>query len=125
VAVDIRQGSPYYGRNVSAVISESKWNQIFIPAGFAQGLVTLEENTAVLYKVSNYYSPEHDMGLLWNDPDLGIDRPVTQDEAMLSDKDLQQKPRFRTCPGILCINIILFRLTWIDWIDRIRGSYSS
>lgn len=98
VAVDIRQGSPYYGRHVSAVISESRWNQIFIPAGFAHGLVTLEENTAVLYKVSNYYSPEHDMGLLWNDPNLGIDWPVTPDEAILSDKDRQQ-PKFQDLPG--------------------------
>lgn len=97
VAVDIRKGSPYYGRYVSAVISESRWNQIFIPAGFAHGLVTLEENTAVLYKVSNYFSPEHDKGLLWNDPDLGINWPVTLDEAILSDKDRQQ-PSFQDLP---------------------------
>ncbi len=97
VAVDIRQGSPYFGQHVSAVISEKKWNQIFIPEGFAHGLVTLEDNTAVLYKVSNYYSPEHDKGLLWNDPDLGIDWQINMEEAILSDKD-QVQPRLRDLP---------------------------
>ena len=61
-----------------------------MPDGFAQGLVTLEPNTEVLYKVSDFYSPEHDKGLLWNDPALGIDWPVSEAEALLSEKDKQQ-----------------------------------
>ena len=90
VAVDLRLGSPTYGRHVSAVISAAEGNQILVPIGFAHGLVTLEPETEVLYKVSSYYSPEHDKGLLWNDPDLGIDWPVSRESAVLSPKDRSQ-----------------------------------
>lgn len=94
VAVDLRRGSPTYGHHVSAVISAKEWNQILVPVGFAHGLLTLEPDTEVLYKVSNYYSPEHDLGLLWNDPALGIAWPVTAADAILSDKDKVQ-PRLQ------------------------------
>jgi len=87
VAVDIRGGSPSYGRHVAVVLSAIDWNQIFIPEGFAHGYCTLEPNTEVLYKVNAYYSPEHDRGLLWNDPALDITWPVTADEALVSDRD--------------------------------------
>jgi dTDP-4-dehydrorhamnose 3,5-epimerase len=87
VAVDIRDGSPSFGRHVAVVLSAADWNQIFIPEGFAHGYCTLEPNTEVLYKVSAYYSPEHDRGLLWNDPALGIAWPVSADEALVSDRD--------------------------------------
>jgi len=87
VAVDLRQGSPTYGRHVSAVISAEAWNQIFVPIGFAHGFCTLTPDTEVVYKVTAPYSPAHDRGLLWNDPALGIDWPVTPEQAILSDKD--------------------------------------
>ncbi|AWU97978.1 dTDP-4-dehydrorhamnose 3,5-epimerase [Azospirillum ramasamyi] len=87
VAVDIRKDSPTFGRHVSAVISAADWNQILVPIGFAHGFCTLEPDTEVIYKVTNYYSAEHDRGLLWNDPALGIDWPVAADKARLSDKD--------------------------------------
>lgn len=97
VAVDLRAGSPTFGRHVSAVISASAWNQILVPVGFAHGLVTLEPSTEVLYKVSNVYAPEHDKGLLWNDPALNIEWPVSEDEALLSPKDRVQ-PRLAELP---------------------------
>ena len=87
VAVDIRKNSPTFGRHVSAVISAADWNQILVPIGFAHGFCTLEPDTEVIYKVTNQYSAEHDRGLLWNDPELGIDWPVAADKARLSDKD--------------------------------------
>ena len=90
VAVDIRAGSPTYGHHVSAVISAENWTQILVPAGFAHGLVTLEPDTEVLYKVTGFYAPEHDKGLLWNDPALGIDWGIDEAEAIVSEKDRRQ-----------------------------------
>ena len=87
IAVDLRQGSPTYGRHVSAVLSAQTWNQILVPIGFAHGFMTLEPDTEVIYKVSNYYAPDHDKGLLWNDPALGISWPIADAEAVLSEKD--------------------------------------
>src|SRR5271169_3486833 len=99
VAVDIRWGSPSFGRHVAAVLSAADWNHIFIPEGFAHGYCTLEPDTEVIYKVSAYYSPEHDRGLLWNDPALGIAWPVSADDALVSDRDrkhpgLSHLPRY-------------------------------
>jgi dTDP-4-dehydrorhamnose 3,5-epimerase len=79
------------------VISASEWNQILVPAGFAHGLLTLESDTEVLYKVTNYYSPQHDFGLLWNDPALAIAWPLDGAEALLSAKDKVQ-PRLADLP---------------------------
>lgn len=90
VAVDVRVGSPSFGRHVSAIISADSWNQIFVPVGFAHGLVTLEPDTDVLYKVSNIYAPERDKGLRWNDPALGIKWPISGSEAILSERDRRQ-----------------------------------
>lgn len=90
VAVDLRHGSPTFGQHVSAVISAEEWNQILVPVGFAHGLRTLEPDTEVIYKVSNFYAPDHDKGLLWNDPALGIDWGIAESAARLSDKDRRQ-----------------------------------
>lgn len=89
VAVDLRQASASYGRHACVVLSAEAWNQVLIPIGFAHGFMTLEPDTEVLYKVSSFYSPECDKGLLWNDPALGIQWPLPADEAVLSDKDLR------------------------------------
>ena len=98
VAVDIRVGSPTYGKHVAVTVSAENWNQIFIPAGFAHGLVTLTPDVEVIYKVSQYYSAAHDKGLLWNDPALGISWPVAADAAHLSEKDKVQ-PRLADLPA--------------------------
>jgi dTDP-4-dehydrorhamnose 3,5-epimerase len=86
VAVDLRQGSPTYGQHVSAVISAAAWNQIYVPGGFAHGFCTLEPETEVLYKVTEFYAPEAEQGLLWNDPALAIDWPANAG-AVLSERD--------------------------------------
>ncbi|MBY0586907.1 dTDP-4-dehydrorhamnose 3,5-epimerase [bacterium] len=89
VAVDIRRGSPTLGKVVTAILSAENWHQFFVPRGFAHGFVTLEANTEVVYKVTDYYSPEHERGILWSDPDLGIDWQVLPSEVVLSQRDTQ------------------------------------
>ena len=90
VAIDLRRSSFSYGRHVSVVLSAAAWNQALVPIGFAHGFMTLEDDTEVVYKVSDYYSPVHDRGLLWNDPALGIQWPVPAEEALLSERDRAQ-----------------------------------
>lgn len=90
VAVDLRHGSPTFGKWVGAVLSADNWHQLLIPKGFAHGFCTLEPDSELLYKVSDYYAPECDRGVAWNDPDIGIDWPVAPEAAVLSDKDAKQ-----------------------------------
>jgi dTDP-4-dehydrorhamnose 3,5-epimerase len=87
VAVDVRLASPSFGKWVAAEISAEAGNQIYIPTGFAHGFCTLEPNTEVSYKVSNFYSRDHEVTVRWNDPALRIAWPVKEGEATLSDKD--------------------------------------
>ncbi|MGB8276732.1 MAG: dTDP-4-dehydrorhamnose 3,5-epimerase [Methylovirgula sp.] len=90
VAVDLRRSSPTYGQHFAIELSAENFKQMFVPIGFAHGFCTIERDTEVLYKVSNYYAPEHDHGLAWDDPALGIAWPVTAEAATLSDKDRRQ-----------------------------------
>jgi dTDP-4-dehydrorhamnose 3,5-epimerase len=85
VAVDIRQGSPTFGEWVGCIISESNKRQLLVPKGFAHGFCTITPHTQVIYKVDSLYSKEHDRGILWSDPELGIDWPMTN--VVLSEKD--------------------------------------
>jgi dTDP-4-dehydrorhamnose 3,5-epimerase len=87
VALDIRRGSPTFGRWEGVVLSASEWNQLFIPKGFAHGFVTLEDETEVLYKVSELYSPEHDCAIRFDDPAVGIDWPIGPGALTVSKKD--------------------------------------
>ncbi|NMO96717.1 dTDP-4-dehydrorhamnose 3,5-epimerase [Paenibacillus lemnae] len=89
VVVDLRKESPGFGQWAGVILSEHNHRQLLVPKGFAHGFYTLVPNTQVLYKVDEYYSPEHDRGILWNDPALGIDWPTSN--PVLSDKD-QQHP---------------------------------
>ncbi len=85
VAVDIRQGSPTYGRWVGVTLSAYPVRMVYVPAGFAHGFCVLSQEADVLYKVTDEYAPELDRGILWNDPDLGIRWPIAN--PVLSDKD--------------------------------------
>ena len=93
VMVDIRKSSPTFGKWVALEVSAEKWNQILVPKGFAHGFMTLVENTEVIYKVTNYYSPEHDRSIRFDDPAIGIDWPIPASGVQLSDKD-QKAPLF-------------------------------
>ena len=86
VGLDIRRSSPTFGRWAGVVLSAEKWNQLYVPEGFAHGFVTLEDDTEVTYKVSAAYSPEHDRSIRFDDPTIGIDWPL-DGEPTLSDKD--------------------------------------
>lgn len=89
VAVDIRKDSPTYGRSVFATLSAQNGTQIFVPKGFAHGFVTLEPDTEVVYKVSDYYSREHERGVRWNDPALAIEWPFRAEAMTIAERDRQ------------------------------------
>jgi dTDP-4-dehydrorhamnose 3,5-epimerase len=86
VSVDIRQGSPTYGHWVGHELTEDNGHQLYVPIGFAHGFLTLHPNSEIVYKCSDYYAPETEGALIWNDPDIGIDWPTTN-ELTISEKD--------------------------------------
>lgn len=93
IVLDLRRSSKTFGKHASFEISSSKFNQILVPKGFAHGFLTLEENTEVFYKVTDYYSPNHDFGINIFDKELNIKLPIENDKIILSQKDLNQ-PKF-------------------------------
>jgi dTDP-4-dehydrorhamnose 3,5-epimerase len=92
VAIDIRKGSPTFGRHVAVELSASNWKQLWIPPGFAHGYLTLEANSEVIYKVTDYWAPECEKGLAWNDPGVGIDWGMPEGQLTLAEKD-RNNPR--------------------------------
>ncbi|CAM1366682.1 dTDP-4-deoxyrhamnose-3,5-epimerase [Tenacibaculum sediminilitoris] len=87
VAVDVRKNSPSYGKHITVELSEENKRQLFIPRGFAHGFVTLSKEAVFAYKVDNWYAPEYDSGIIWNDTTLNIDWKINSKEVILSSKD--------------------------------------
>ena len=93
VAVDVRRGSPHFGRWCGALLDDENLRQMYIPPGFAHGFLVLSEVADLLYRCSEYYRPELERGIVWNDPDLGIEWPLAGvDGPLLSDKDRALPP---------------------------------
>jgi dTDP-4-dehydrorhamnose 3,5-epimerase len=99
VAVDIRRGSPTFGKHVTLTLSGGDGLLLFLPVGFAHGFCTLESDTVVQYKVSAPYSARHEAGLAWDDPALGIAWPVAPANAVLSDRD-RRWPQLAELPAV-------------------------
>ena len=87
VAVDVRRGSPSFGRWVGAELSADNWRQMLVPAGFAHGFLTLTDTAEVLYKVTDDYAPEAEGGLAWDDPEIGVDWPMAKSDIITNDRD--------------------------------------
>jgi dTDP-4-dehydrorhamnose 3,5-epimerase len=92
VAVDLRHGSPTFGKHISVVLSKENHRQLFIPRGFAHGFSVLRGDAVVQYKCDNNYAPNAEGAIIWNDPTLEIDWKVDVNNAIVSDKDLQNRP---------------------------------
>lgn len=100
VAVDLRKGSPTFGHHVAVELSEDNHRQMFIPRGFAHGFSVLSDEVIFQYKCDNFYAPQSEGAVAWDDPDLGIDWGIPADKALLSDKDMKH-PRLKDILGEL------------------------
>lgn len=103
VAVDIRKGSPTFGRHVAVELTEENHRQVFIPRGFAHGFVVLSDEAVFQYKCDNFYAPQSEGAIAWDDPDLGIDWRIPADELVLSPKDLSN-PLLKDVEGLFEYN---------------------
>ena len=99
VAVDIRRGSPTFGRHVAVELTADSHRQLFIPRGFAHGFSVLSEHAVFQYKCDNYYAPQAESAIAWDDPALAIDWRVSSEEAILSEKD-RHHPLLADCPDL-------------------------
>ncbi len=94
IAVDIRKSSPTFGKHIGIELSEDNHRQLFIPKGFAHGFVVLSEEAVFQYKCDNYYAPQSEGAIIWNDPELGIDWKIPAADIILSEKD-KKHPLFK------------------------------
>jgi dTDP-4-dehydrorhamnose 3,5-epimerase len=104
VAVDIRKGSPTFGKHVKVELTGDNHRQFFIPRGFAHGFVVLSDEAIFQYKCDNLYAPQSEGSIIWNDPTLGVDWQIPAEEVMLSEKD-KHHPTMADCPEIFDYNI--------------------
>ena len=107
VAVDIRKGSPTYGQHVAVELSEDNHRQFFVPRGFAHGFAVLSETAIFQYKCDNFYAPQHEGAIAWDDPDLNIDWKVPTDKIILSEKDTKH-PRLKDADWLFDYNENLY-----------------
>lgn len=98
VAVDLRKGSKFYGKHVAVKLDDENKKQILVPKGFAHGFVVLTKEAIFAYKVDNYYSPDYEQGILYNDPDLKIDWIIKNEDMKISEKDSLLRPIKETTP---------------------------
>ena len=108
VALDIREGSPTYGKHVAVELSEDNHRQLFIPRGFAHGFVVLSDTAIFQYKCDDFYHPESEGGIAWDDPDLNIDWRLPVDKIILSEKD-KCHPRLKDLHSPLDFNVDLYK----------------
>ena len=108
VAVDIRRGSPTFGQHVAVELTEENHLQFFIPRGFAHGFSVLSEEVIFQYKCDNFYAPQSEGALAWDDPDLGIDWKIPADRVILSEKD-KHHPRLKEAEGLFDYHEDLYR----------------
>ena len=109
VAVDIRKGSPTFGKHVAVELTEDNHRQLFIPRGFAHGFSVLTPEVIFQYKCDNFYAPQSEGALAWNDPDLGIDWRIPADRVILSEKD-RHHPRLKDAEWLFDYNEELYFL---------------
>ena len=107
VAVDIRKGSPTFGKHVAAVLSAENHRQFFVPRGFAHGFAVLSDDAVFQYKCDNYYAPQSEGAIAWDDPDLGIDWQVPTENRILSEKDAHH-PRLKDAELVFDIHVPLY-----------------